>query len=312
MGNPADIERRLLQDARPLDPDHRRAPSAWVDPSARVGEATAIGHHAVVEAQAVVGARCRIESGVHVGRATVLEDDVFVGAHTAFGTAPGSTQRPVVVRQGVWIGANCSIAATGIVIGAKAVVRPGSVVNRSVPPGAIVEGNPAVTIGYQNTAAGPVATGTAPRPTPTIVPTAVAGVTVHQFPVIPDLRGNLSVGEFDRQIPFKPLRYFLVFDVPSSELRGEHAHHACHQFLICLRGRCAVVADDGEHRVEVALDSPQRGLYLPPMTWGIQYKYTADAMVLVFASDHYDPADYIRDYGEFLAAAAAARPAVAA
>jgi hypothetical protein len=50
----------------------------------------------------------------------------------------------------------------------------------------------------------------------------------------------------------------------------------------------------------VALDSPDRGLYLPPMTWGIQYKYSADAMLLVFASDYYDRDDYIRDYAEFL------------
>jgi dTDP-4-dehydrorhamnose 3,5-epimerase-like enzyme len=118
--------------------------------------------------------------------------------------------------------------------------------------------------------------------------------------VIPDMRGSLSVGEFAREIPFIPLRYFMVFDVPSMEIRGEHAHRECHQFLICVRGNCAVVADDGRKRTEVRLDAPNLGLYLPPMTWGVQYKYSADALLLVFASHYYDSADYIRDYDEYL------------
>jgi UDP-2-acetamido-3-amino-2,3-dideoxy-glucuronate N-acetyltransferase len=275
---------------------------SWIDPAAQVAADAKIGPHAFIDADAVVGPHCTIESGAHLARGTVLEAGVFVGAHAAFATAPGDTQRPVVVKAGAWVGANASIVAAGIVIGAKAIVRPGAVVMRSVPPGAIVEGNPANIIGYVDAAKGPSPAQIARSQSgATVETTSVKGVTVHNFPVIPDLRGNLSVGEFDKQIPFKPLRYFLVFDVPSRELRGEHAHHQCHQFLICLRGSCSVVADDGEHRVEVTLDSPQRGLYLPPMTWGIQYKYSADAMLLVFASDYYDAKDYIRDYADFTA-----------
>jgi dTDP-4-dehydrorhamnose 3,5-epimerase-like enzyme len=114
------------------------------------------------------------------------------------------------------------------------------------------------------------------------------------------MRGNLSVGEFEQTMPFIPKRYFLVFDVPSAETRGEHAHYRCKQFLICVRGRCSVVADDGRNREEFMLNKPDIGLYLPPMTWGIQYMYSADAMLLVFASEHYDKSDYIRDYAEFL------------
>ncbi len=275
---------------------------SWIDPSARLGAGTTIGPHAFIDADVVIGDHCVIESGAHLSRGTVLDNNVYVGSHVAFATAPGAMQRPVVVKAGAWIGANSSIVAAGIVVGAKAIVRPGSVVMRSVPPGAIVEGNPANTIGYVDAVQGPSPSQVAATQSrASVETTAVRGVTVHHFPVIPDLRGNLSVGEFDRQVPFKPLRYFLVFGVPSRELRGEHAHHRCHQFLICLRGTCAVVADDGEHRVEVALESPDRGLYLPPMTWGIQYKYSADAMLLAFASDYYDPKDYIRDYAEFTA-----------
>jgi hypothetical protein len=61
-----------------------------------------------------------------------------------------------------------------------------------------------------------------------------------------------------------------------------------------------VVADDGTQRAEVLLDSPDKGIYLPPLTWGTQYRYSPDGMLLVFASEYYDPDDYIRDYADFL------------
>jgi dTDP-4-dehydrorhamnose 3,5-epimerase-like enzyme len=112
----------------------------------------------------------------------------------------------------------------------------------------------------------------------------------------------LSVGEFSSQIPFIPQRYFIVFDVPGKEVRGEHAHRRCHQFLVCARGSLNVVIDDGTFSEEIVLDRPDVGLYIPPMIWAVQYKYSADALLLVFASDHYDPGDYIRDYDEFLSA----------
>jgi UDP-2-acetamido-3-amino-2,3-dideoxy-glucuronate N-acetyltransferase len=119
------------------------------------------------------------------------------------------------------------------------------------------------------------------------------------LPRIVDIRGSISVGEFGRSIPFEAKRYFVVFDVPSRETRGEHAHRACHQFLVCVRGSLAVVVDDGFNRQEFALNRPDLGLYVPPMVWGIQYKFTPDAVLLVVASDYYDPADYIRSYDEF-------------
>ena len=128
---------------------------------------------------------------------------------------------------------------------------------------------------------------------------------MHRMPRVVDIRGSLTVGEFDRSIPFAAKRYFMVFDVPSMETRGEHAHRVCHQFLICVRGSCAVVADDGTHRQEFLLDRPDVGLHLPPMVWGIQYKYSADAILLVYASHYYDSADYIRNYAEFLELAGA-------
>lgn len=119
------------------------------------------------------------------------------------------------------------------------------------------------------------------------------------LPRIIDPRGNLTVGEFGRDIPFEVKRYFMVFQVPLVEVRGGHAHKECHQFLICARGRITASVDNGVQREEFVLDCPDIGLHMPPMVWGGQYNYSPDAVLLVFASHYYDSNDYIRDYSEF-------------
>ena len=133
-----------------------------------------------------------------------------------------------------------------------------------------------------------------------VVPTRVSGVTLHRLPEVQDLRGMLSFAEMGREVPFEVKRYFLVFGVSSKETRGEHAHRTLHQFLICVHGRCHVVADDGKNRQEFVLDSPSLGIHLSPMVWGIQYKYSEDAVLLALASERYDASDYVRSYAEFL------------
>jgi len=143
-------------------------------------------------------------------------------------------------------------------------------------------------------------------PPPAVQPTAVAGVTLHNLPHIIDPRGDLSIGEVGVHVPFDVKRYFVIFGVSSGEIRGEHAHRNLHQFLVCVHGRCELVADDGRTRQTFLLDRPSLGVYLPPMVWGVQHSYTPASVLLVLASDHYDPADYIRDYDEFLALVKAA------
>lgn len=133
------------------------------------------------------------------------------------------------------------------------------------------------------------------------VPITVEGVRILEAPAIHDPRGNLLVRQVaDGGLPFVPLRFFVVYDVPSRELRGEHAHRQLEQLLICLAGSVACTVDDGTKRQEFVLDSPERALYLPPMVWGIQHDFSPDARLMVLASDNYDPADYIRDYALFL------------
>ena len=165
-----------------------------------------------------------------------------------------------------------------------------------------MRGNPAVIAGYVDAEGGAIeAAPAAVSGKRGVTQGKVKGVTLHEFTRVTDLRGSLSVGEFEREIPFVPKRYFLVFDVPTVETRGEHAHIACHQFLVAVSGSVSVVADDGVNREEYLLDACNKGVFLPAMTWGIQYKYSSDAVLLVFASEFYDAADYIRDYGQFLA-----------
>lgn len=279
---------------------------AHVRPGAVIGEDCELSGHTFIENDVRVGSRVTIKHGVQLWDGVTLEDDVFVGPNVTFAQEPlprGARRAPdaprTIVRKGVWLGANATILP-GLTLGAGAVVAAGAVVNRSVPPHAIVEGHPARIVGYASSE-GPVPEAKAgPAAAPATGEILVPGVTLRKLPIVPDLRGSLSFGEYDRHLPFVPKRYFIVFDVPSKEVRGEHAHKQLHQFLVCVKGSCAVVVDDGQRRQELLLDTPGLGLHIPPGVWGTQYKYTSDAVLLVLASDVYSADDYIRDYDEFL------------
>lgn len=276
------------------------APFTLVLPGAVIGADCRIGAQCIVEDRVLIADGCWLEAGVQVPAGTQLGRGVRIGANVAFAGRPGAGELAsvTIIEDGAEVGAG-AVLANGITIGRNAEIRPGAVVSRSVPANAVVEGNPAKIVGYVD--AGAIeASGVAVQGEVGIHTTRVTGVTVHRLPRVIDMRGNLTVGEFGRSIPFEAKRYFMVFDVPSLETRGEHAHRECHQFLICVRGSCALVADDGKDRQEFILNAPDLGIHLPPMTWGIQYKYTSDAVLLVFASHFYDSRDYIRDYAEFL------------
>ena len=280
---------------------------AHVLAEARIGQDCNICDGVFVEGDVMVGDRVTVKCGVQLWNGVVLEDDVFVGPNATFTNDrfPRSRQwlkanEETVVRAGASIGANATILP-GIEIGLGAMVGAGAVVTRSVPPHAVVTGNPARITGYAQTST------TEAPPTP---PTAhepgrtklgVGAAHVQRFAEFSDLRGRLTAGEFPADaVPFTPQRWFLVYDVPSREIRGEHAHRVCHQFLLCVSGRVTVAVDDGQNRGEVLLDDPTLGIYIPPLVWGSQYRYDADAVLLVLASHPYDPDDYIREYDQFL------------
>lgn len=278
---------------------------AHVLAGAVIGEGCNICDHVFVENGVRIGNRVTIKCGVQLWNGVTLEDNVFVGPNATFTNDPFPRQgsRPdqyahTLVKRGASIGANATILP-GITIGANAMVGAGAVVTDDVPPNAIVVGNPARISGYVGSSRGRPAFS---RQSDEIPKLAVTGATLLKVPLIEDLRGALIFGEIGRQLPFEPKRFFVVLDVPSEEVRGEHAHRTLQQLLICLRGSCAVALDDGEARDEVVLDSPRFGLYLPPLVWGVQYKYSKDAVLLVLASDIYNADDYIRDYDAFIAA----------
>lgn len=280
---------------------------AHVLPGAVIGRDCNLCDGVFIENDVRVGDRVTVKSGVQLWDGVTLEDDVFVGPNATFtnDAFPRSRHKPpaflrTTVERGASIGANATILP-GVTVGRGAMVGAGAVVVRSVPRWAIVAGNPARIQGYADAAKSRTPVAAAPEQVQTPVrESAVIGVTLYRLPLIEDMRGNLIAGEVGRTLPFAPQRYFIVLDVPSAEVRGEHAHRSCHQFLVCVRGRVTVVVDDGRRREEFRLDSPDLGLHVPPGIWATQYGYSADSALLVFASEHYDAADYIRDYDEFL------------
>lgn len=275
-------------------------------PEAVIGRDCNICAYVLIENQVILGDRVTVKSGVQLWDGVRVGDDVFIGPNTTFTNDKFPRSRnylnqflQTVIENGASLGAG-SVILPGIKIGCNAMVGAGAVVTRSVPPNAIVVGNPARIVGYVDSKGkdGVTRSKNSFEPSTTSI---VQGVKVYLLPKATDIRGSLTVGEFERSIPFCAKRYFMVFDVPSVETRGEHAHKSCHQFLICVCGSVSVVVDDGKNRQEFTLDNPSMGLHLPPMIWGIQYKYSQDAVLLVFASHYYDADDYIRDYNEFLA-----------
>lgn len=279
---------------------------AHVLPGAKIGKDCNVCDHVFIENDVILGDRVTIKCGVQLWDGLRLGNDVFVGPNATFTNDrfPRSKNYSLpflktVVESGASIGANATVLP-GLTIGQHSMVGAGSVVTRSVPPYAIVAGNPARIIGYV-TSRGSTATHEEFSIKSDQLASQVPGVFLQDLSCFQDMRGSLTVGHFGKDVPFLPKRYFMVFDVPSKDVRGEHAHKECQQFLICVRGSIKVVVDDGRLREEFILDSNLKGLFLPAMIWANQYAYSEDATLLVFASHDYDPDDYIRSYDEFIA-----------
>lgn len=277
---------------------------AHVLPGARIGADCNVCDHTFIEGGAEIGDRVTIKCGVQLWEGVTLEDDVFVGPNATFTNDPfpRSKRHPAAyartrVRRGASIGANATILP-GITIGSEAMIGAGAVVTRDVPARAIVMGNPGYVTGYmdyEDNTPVPMAR------TENVSPLA-GGAMLYHLPRISDYRGDLSFAELNRSLPFPVARYFLVFGVPSREIRGEHAHRTLNQYLVAVHGSCSVRLFDGERSEEIVLDRPEVALHVPPMVWTTQYKYSPDAVLLVLASDVYREEDYVRDFDEYQAA----------
>jgi acetyltransferase-like isoleucine patch superfamily enzyme/dTDP-4-dehydrorhamnose 3,5-epimerase-like enzyme len=278
---------------------------AHVLKGAVVGADCNICDHVFIENDVTIGDRVTVKSGVQLWNGLRVEDDVFIGPNATFSNDlyPRSRQylaAPLrtVIRKGASIGAG-AVILPGLTIGQYAMVGAGSVVTSDVQPYAIVTGNPARVTGYLDALKRQDQAGEPDRPS---TESRVAGVGLYPQKQVDDARGNLTVGEFGAEVPFVPARYYTISDVPNMRVRGEYALRTTDQFIVCLRGQCAVVVSDGAQRQEWHFDASAAGLLIPRLTWTTFYKFSADALVLVFASQAYDPEDYIRDYAQFLAA----------
>lgn len=117
---------------------------------------------------------------------------------------------------------------------------------------------------------------------------------------ISDPRGNLSVIEEIKDIPFKIERTYWIYDVPGGEHRGGHAYKENQEFIVALSGSFDVVLDDGKEKKRFALNRSYNGLYVPKGMWREMENFSTNSLALVLSSTKYDSEDYIRNYQDFL------------
>ena len=115
-----------------------------------------------------------------------------------------------------------------------------------------------------------------------------------------DERGSLIALEKLHNVPFGIKRVYYIFDTKPDVIRGKHAHRELKQVLICTSGSCKVLLDDGNEKVEFILDKADKGLFVGKNLWREMYDFSKGCVLMVLASEYYDPDEYIRDYDEFL------------
>ena len=125
-------------------------------------------------------------------------------------------------------------------------------------------------------------------------------VNILEFQSNGDDRGSLVALESYKNIPFDIKRVYYIFDTKVDVIRGLHAHKELLQVMVCLKGSCHIMLDNGSIEEQVVLDSPNKGLLIDSMMWREMHDFSEDCILLVLASEHYDESDYIRDYDEFL------------
>lgn len=125
---------------------------------------------------------------------------------------------------------------------------------------------------------------------------------VIDLPKINDPRGNLTFIEGERHVPFEIRRVYYLYDVPGGAERGGHAHKDLHQLIIAMSGSFDVVLDDGRQKMRFHLNRSYNGLYVCPMIWRALDNFSSGSVSMVLASNLYDPADYYRDFDEFVLA----------
>jgi dTDP-4-dehydrorhamnose 3,5-epimerase-like enzyme len=120
------------------------------------------------------------------------------------------------------------------------------------------------------------------------------------FSINDDERGSLVSLEELNNIPFTMKRVYYLYGLQKESSRGFHAHKELKQIIVCIKGSCNVVLDNGEKKQLFHLDKPNKGLFVDKMIWREMHDFSDDCILMVIASDYYDENDYIRNYHEFL------------
>lgn len=125
-------------------------------------------------------------------------------------------------------------------------------------------------------------------------------VKIIELPKILDKRGNISIIEEIKNIPFKIKRTHWIYDVPGGEKRGGHAYKINEEFIVALSGSFDVVVDDGQEKKTFSLNRSYYGLYVPNGIWREMNNFSTNAVALVLDSTVYDSNDYIYHYDEYI------------
>ncbi|MCX4187365.1 sugar 3,4-ketoisomerase [Methylophaga sp. OBS4] len=134
-------------------------------------------------------------------------------------------------------------------------------------------------------------------------PDPMGSVSLLQLDPMGDDRGSLIALETSKNVPFNIKRVYYIYDTRTDIARGFHAHQHLQQLVICLKGACRFITDDGSEKQEHWLDSPEQGLFLSGLLWREMHDFSADCVLLILTDQLYDPNDYVRDYEQFLSMA---------
>ena len=125
-------------------------------------------------------------------------------------------------------------------------------------------------------------------------------IKIISFNPLGDERGSLVALESNKSVPFDIKRVYYIFGTKEGVSRGFHAHLNLKQVVVCVKGSCRFVLDNGKQKEEIILDDATEGLLIEGLTWREMYDFSPDCVLIILANKYYNENDYIRDYDEFL------------
>lgn len=128
----------------------------------------------------------------------------------------------------------------------------------------------------------------------------LSDVKIIDLPKIEDPRGNLSIIEEEKNVPFKIERTYWIYDVPGGQVRGGHAFKKQQELIVALSGSFDVVVDDGKVKQTFSLNRSYYGLYIPAGLWRQMQNFSTNSLAMVLSSTRFSEDDYIREYPDFL------------